>query len=102
MAHPAVAEAVVIAVPHARWTERPLAVVVRKPGTDVSPTQLHAHLDGKFAKWWLPDGYEFVEQIPRTSTGKFQKLKVREMFADRQPDAALQERRQPGPGARFR
>lgn len=85
MAHPAVAEAVVIAVPHERWTERPLAVVVRKPGTQVSSTELHQHLEGKFAKWWLPDGYEFIDQIPRTSTGKFQKLKVREMFADWQP-----------------
>jgi len=82
MAHPAVAEAVVIAVPHEKWMERPLAVVVKKAGVEVSKDQLRAHLKGKFADWWLPDDYAFVDQIPRTSTGKFQKLKVREMFAD--------------------
>ncbi|HUS23547.1 MAG TPA: long-chain fatty acid--CoA ligase [Candidatus Binatia bacterium] len=82
MAHPAVAEAAVIAVPHAKWMERPLAVVVKKPGTEVTPDELRAHLKGKFADWWLPDAYTFIAQIPRTSTGKFQKLKLREMFAD--------------------
>ncbi len=82
MAHPAVAEAVVIAVPHEKWMERPLAVVVKKPGVEVSKEQLAAHLKGKFADWWLPDDYAFIDQIPRTSTGKFQKLKLREMFAD--------------------
>jgi fatty-acyl-CoA synthase len=87
MAHPAVAEAAVIAVAHDKWMERPLAVVVRKPGTNVTPEELRAHLKGKVADWWLPDGYEFIEQIPRTSTGKFQKLKLREMFADWKPQA---------------
>jgi fatty-acyl-CoA synthase len=82
MAHPAVAEAAVIAVPHEKWMERPLACVVRKPGMDVTPEQLRAHLKGKFADWWLPEAYTFIDQIPRTSTGKFQKLKLREMFAD--------------------
>ena len=82
MAHPDVAEAAVIAVPHEKWMERPLAVVVKKTGAAVTPEQLRAHLKGKFADWWLPEGYEFIEQIPRTSTGKFQKLKLREMFAE--------------------
>ncbi|MGH8429546.1 MAG: AMP-binding enzyme, partial [Solimonas sp.] len=82
MAHPAVAEAAVIAVPHEKWMERPLAVVVKRAGMDVTPEQLRAHLKGKFADWWLPENYAFIEQIPRTSTGKFQKLKLREMFAD--------------------
>jgi len=82
MAHPAVAEAAVIAVPHPKWMERPLAVVVKKPGMDVSPEQLRAHLKGKFADWWLPEAFAFIDQIPRTSTGKFQKLKLREMFTD--------------------
>jgi fatty-acyl-CoA synthase len=82
MAHPEVAEAAVIAVPHEKWMERPLAVVVRKPGSQVTPEALRAHLKGKFADWWLPEAYTFIEQIPRTSTGKFQKLKLREMFAD--------------------
>jgi fatty-acyl-CoA synthase len=82
MAHPAVAEAAVIAVPHEKWMERPLAVVVKKPGMDVTPEQLRAHLKGKFADWWLPEAFTFIDQIPRTSTGKFQKLKLREMFSD--------------------
>ena len=82
MAHPAVAEAAVIAVPHEKWMERPLAVVVKKPGVEVTPEELRAHLKGKFADWWLPDAYTFIDQIPRTSTGKFQKLKLREMFPE--------------------
>jgi len=82
MAHPDVAEAAVIAVPHEKWMERPLAVVVKKPGTNPTPDQLRAHLKGKFADWWLPEAFTFIDQIPRTSTGKFQKLKLREMFAD--------------------
>ncbi len=82
MAHPAVAEAAVIAVPHEKWMERPLAVVVKRAGMEVTPEQLRAHLKGKFADWWLPEAYTFIEQIPRTSTGKFQKLKLREMFTD--------------------
>jgi fatty-acyl-CoA synthase len=82
MAHPAVAEAAVVAVPHEKWMERPLAVVVKRSGVEVTPEQLREHLKDKFADWWLPDGYAFIEQIPRTSTGKVQKLKLREMFAD--------------------
>ena len=82
MAHPDVAEAAVIAVPHEKWMERPLAVVVKKPGTNVTPDQLRAHLKGKFADWWLPEAFTFIDAIPRTSTGKFQKLKLRERFAD--------------------
>ncbi|HUR42146.1 MAG TPA: long-chain fatty acid--CoA ligase [Verrucomicrobiae bacterium] len=82
MAHPDVAEAAVIAVPHDKWMERPLAVVVKRPGKDVTPEQLKQHLKGKFADWWLPEAYTFIDAIPRTSTGKFQKLKLREMFTD--------------------
>ncbi|MBI3171682.1 MAG: AMP-binding protein, partial [Hydrocarboniphaga effusa] len=82
MAHPAVAEAAVIAVPHEKWMERPLACVVKKTGMEVTPEQLRAHLKGKFADWWLPEAYTFIDAIPRTSTGKFQKLKLREMFTD--------------------
>ncbi|MEZ4450374.1 MAG: long-chain fatty acid--CoA ligase [Nannocystaceae bacterium] len=82
MAHPAVAEAAVIAVPHERWMERPLAVVVRRPGAEVTDDDLRAHLDGKFARWWLPDAYVYIDEIPRTSTGKFQKLRLRERFGD--------------------
>jgi fatty-acyl-CoA synthase len=89
MAHPAVAEAAVIAVHHDKWMERPLAVVVKKPGAELTAAELRAHLKGRVADWWLPDGYEFIDQIPRTSTGKFQKLKLREMFGNwRAPAAA--------------
>jgi len=85
MAHPAVAEAAVIAVPHEKWMERPLAVVVRRPGAEVTPAELQAHLKHKFADWWLPEGYAFIDQIPRTSTGKFQKTTLRERFAGWKP-----------------
>lgn len=82
MAHPAVVEAAVIAVPHEKWMERPLGVVVTNMGTKVTPEELRSHLKGKFADWWLPDEYVVVDEIPHTSTGKVQKLKLREMFAD--------------------
>jgi fatty-acyl-CoA synthase len=81
MAHPAVAEAAVIAIAHDKWGERPLACVVLKPGKSAAPAELNSLLAGHFAKWQLPDAYEFVEQIPRTSTGKFWKAKLRERYA---------------------
>ena len=80
MGHPGVAEAAVVAVPHPKWDERPLAVVVLKPGASVTGEDLRRHLEGTFAKWWLPDAYEFVSEIPRTSTGKFLKSALRERF----------------------
>ncbi len=82
MAHPAVAEAAVIAVPHPRWQERPLAVVVLKEGHTVTREELLDWLRPKFAKWWLPDDVVFVPEIPRTSTGKFLKAALRERFRD--------------------
>jgi fatty-acyl-CoA synthase len=81
MAHPAVAEAAVIAVPHEKWGERPLACVVLKPGKSAQPAELNELLGRHFAKWQLPDAYEFIAEIPRTSTGKFWKAKLRERFA---------------------
>jgi fatty-acyl-CoA synthase len=82
MAHPAVAEAAVIAIPDEKWSERPLACVALKPGGKASPDELKAHLlQHGFAKWQLPDRYEFIDAVPRTSTGKFWKLKLRERFA---------------------
>ena len=81
MAHPAVAEAAVIAVPHEKWGERPLACVVLKPGQSAAPAELNELLGRHFAKWQLPDAYQFVAEIPRTSTGKFWKAKLRERFA---------------------
>ncbi|WP_460417575.1 long-chain fatty acid--CoA ligase [Planifilum fimeticola] len=82
MGHPAVAEAAVIAVPHPKWQERPLAVVVLKEGARATEEELIQFLAPKFAKWWLPDGVVFVEEIPRTSAGKFLKAKLREQFKD--------------------
>jgi fatty-acyl-CoA synthase len=82
MAHPAVLEAAVFAGRHPRWDERPLAAIVLKPGATTSPEALRAHLEGHVAKFWLPDDFLFVEQIPRTSTGKFLKSKLRETYGD--------------------
>jgi fatty-acyl-CoA synthase len=80
MCHPAVAEAAVIAIPDEKWDERPLAVVVLKAGHDVPAEILRAFLAERFAKWWLPDRIEFVDEIPRTSVGKFQKSALRQRF----------------------
>ena len=80
MAHPAVLEAAVIAIPDPKWTERPLACVVLKPGKVATPDELRAHLSASFIKWQLPDRFEFLDAIPRTSTGKFWKVKLRERF----------------------
>jgi fatty-acyl-CoA synthase len=82
MCHPAVKEAAVIAVPHPKWQERPLAVVVLKDGARATPEELCAFLASRFAKWQLPDAFVFEKQIPRTSVGKFQKTKLREQFAN--------------------
>jgi fatty-acyl-CoA synthase len=82
MAHPAVAEAAVIAIPDLKWSERPLACVVLKPGQAATAQDFNAHLlQHGFAKWQLPDRYEFIDAVPRTSTGKFWKMKLRERFA---------------------
>jgi len=80
MAHPAVAEAAVIAIPHEKWGERPLACVVLKAGRQALPAELNALLAKSFAKWQLPDRYDFIAAIPRTSTGKFWKSKLRERY----------------------
>jgi fatty-acyl-CoA synthase len=87
MAHPAVAEAAVIAIPDEKWAERPLAAVVVKEGETVTEELLREHLAPKFAKWWLPDRFEFVEEIPKTSVGKFKKTALREQFAQEQVGA---------------
>jgi len=78
MSHPAVAEAAVVAVPHARWLERPVAAVVLRAGASVTTAELRAHLGGRFPEWWLPDDVVFVPSIPRTSTGKFLKSALRD------------------------
>jgi acyl-CoA synthetase (AMP-forming)/AMP-acid ligase II len=81
MAHPAVAEAAVIAVPDARWQERPLAVVVLREGRTATADELREFLAPHFVKWWLPDRFEFVAEIPKTGVGKFRKTALREQFA---------------------
>jgi fatty-acyl-CoA synthase len=81
MGHPAVAEAAVIAVPDEKWSERPLACVAFKAGQQAAAAELGAHLlQHGFAKWQLPDRYEMLDAIPKTSTGKFWKVKLRERF----------------------
>jgi fatty-acyl-CoA synthase len=82
MAHPEVAEAAVIGVPDERYDERPLACVVRKPGSTVGATELRAFLEGRVARWWLPERFAFVEEIPKTSVGKFDKKVLRARCAD--------------------
>jgi fatty-acyl-CoA synthase len=82
MTHHAVAEAAVIAIPHERWGERPLAAVVLRDGMQTDPDELRAHLGSQFAKWQLPDRIEFVDAIPRTATGKFKKTTLRERFTE--------------------
>lgn len=80
MAHPAVAEAAVIALYHERWDERPLACVVLKDGESATAQDLHDFLADKVAKWWIPDAFEFIDEVPKTSVGKFKKLALRERF----------------------
>jgi fatty-acyl-CoA synthase len=82
MAHPSVLEAAVFAARHQKWDERPVAAVVVKPGKSVDKSQLAAHLEPSFAKFWLPEDYVFIDQIPRTSTGKFLKSKLRELYGE--------------------
>ncbi len=81
MGHPSVFEAAVIAVPDEKWSERPLAVVVLREGEQVAADELRAFLAPTFAKWWLPERFEFVAEIPKTAVGKFRKTALREQFA---------------------
>jgi fatty-acyl-CoA synthase len=82
MAMPGVAEAAVIAVFHPKWQERPLACVVKKPGADLTKELIYDHLEKHFAKWWMPDDIVFIESVPKTSVGKFDKKVLREKFKD--------------------
>ncbi|MFM8894058.1 MAG: AMP-binding protein, partial [Actinomycetales bacterium] len=82
MANPKVAEAAVIGVKHPKWSERPLACVVVKPGETLTRDDVLAWLDGRVAKWWLPDDVVFIDEIPKTSVGKFSKRDLRDRFAD--------------------
>jgi len=80
LAHPDVREAAVIAVPHPKWQERPLAVIVAREGTQPAPEALRQFLRGNFAKWQLPDAFVFVDQLPHTSTGKLRKIELRTRY----------------------
>jgi fatty-acyl-CoA synthase len=82
MSHPSVAHAAAIAVPHPKWLERPLLVVVKAPGKDVQADELKKFLETKIVKWWLPDAIEFVDALPIGATGKVLKRELRERFAD--------------------
>jgi fatty-acyl-CoA synthase len=82
MAHPAVKEAAVVGVPHPRWDERPLACVVLAEGETATAEEILAYLEPLVAKWWLPDAVEFIDEVPKTSVGKFSKKDLRTRFAD--------------------
>jgi fatty-acyl-CoA synthase len=82
MAHPDVMDAAVIGVPDERWQERPLAAVVVKAGSTATPDQLRDFLAGKVARWWLPERWAIVSEVPKTSVGKYDKKVLRAMYAD--------------------
>jgi len=82
MSHPKIAEAAVIGVPHPKWSERPLACVVIKPGETLTEAEVIEHLVPRLAKWQLPDAVVFIPEVPKTSVGKFSKKTLREQFAD--------------------
>jgi fatty-acyl-CoA synthase len=81
MGHPDVVEACVVGVPDERWQERPMAIVVRRPGSEVSAEELRGWLAERVAKWWLPERWSFVDAVPRTGVGKFDKKVVRRAYA---------------------
>ncbi len=82
VAHPAVAEAAAIGMPHPKWDERPVLFVVKKGGAELSADEVLEFLSGRIAKWWMPDAVEFVDEIPHTATGKISKKDLRAQFAD--------------------
>jgi fatty-acyl-CoA synthase len=82
MSHPGVLEAAVIAKPDERWTERPLACVVRCEGPSCTDEELRAYLASRVAKWWIPDEFVFIEQVPKTSVGKFDKKVLRRQLSE--------------------
>jgi fatty-acyl-CoA synthase len=82
MAHPSVAEAAVVGVPDEKWSERPLVAVVLRPGESVSPAELQSFLVDKVAKWQLPENWTFIDEVPKTSVGKFDKKRIRAAAAE--------------------
>ena len=82
VAHPAIAMAACIGMPHPKWDERPIVAVVKKPGAEVTREELLHFYEGKTAKWQIPDDVVFVDAIPLGATGKMQKIRLREQFRD--------------------
>jgi fatty-acyl-CoA synthase len=82
MSHPAVLEAACIAAKHPKWDERPLLIVVKKPGQELDRETMLRFYEGKVAKWWIPDDVIFVNELPHTATGKLLKTKLREQFRE--------------------
>jgi fatty-acyl-CoA synthase len=89
MAHPSVVEACVVAVPDDRWQERPLAAVVVEKDVEISPAELREFLSERTARWWLPERWTFIDEVPKTSVGKFDKKVVRALYADGVYDVVL-------------
>ena len=81
IAHPEIAEAAVVGIPDEKWDERPLACIVRKEGSTITPEQIRAYLEDKVAHWWLPERWSFIDEIPKTSVGKFDKKVLRSRHA---------------------
>ncbi|HEX2577593.1 MAG TPA: AMP-binding protein, partial [Aquihabitans sp.] len=82
MAHPKVAEAAVVGMHHPKWQERPVAFVVVREGEECTKEEILGFLDGRVAKWWLPDDVLFIDEVPKTSVGKFSKKDLRDRFSD--------------------
>jgi fatty-acyl-CoA synthase len=82
IAHPLVREAAVVGVPDERWQERPLAAVVLQDGAETTPAELREFLGDRVVRWWLPERWTFVEEIPRTSVGKYDKKTIRARYAE--------------------
>jgi fatty-acyl-CoA synthase len=88
MGHPAVAEAAVVGIPDEKWDERPLVAVVLKEGQSVTPEELRDYLSDKVAKWQLPENWTFVDEVPKTSVGKFDKKRIRASYSEGKLDIA--------------
>ncbi len=84
MSHPKVKEAAVVGIPHPKWDERPLACVVLEPGEEATQEEILEYLQPLVAKWWMPDAVEFIDEVPKTSVGKFSKKDLRSKFAEYQ------------------
>ena len=82
MAHPKIREAAVVGVPDERWDERPLAAIVVKEGESLTAEELKAWLADRVVKWWIPERWTFIEEVPKTSVGKFDKKVIRKSYAD--------------------